>query len=614
MIYGQVPLKPSSLEDLKQKAKNSQKLNDKNKEFEAQIRQAKTLQRSGMAEEAEHLFRQVLKKDAGYTRAFQPLKELLKNQQRFGDLIVLVNEYVNARPKDASAKIDKMEIYIWAENDEWKLIAEQVFHANIKREGFLKNLMGRIISAGFVDVALSYINKVRSLNGKPDFYAMELGTYFRMRMAFDKALENYLLHLEHNPQKYQLVSSRLMSFPSDEFIVVRLREILTQSNVVGSKLLLSDLEFRAGNFDQSYALLLENYTKPAEVLQFAQQLSTAKAYSIAIKVYSDIINGEFKKEIKRSAIYGLAQTLEAQSVKTDNLLPISSFFDGNEFFSSSYYDVDESLLPSLLKATSIYDSLLTTDGNLDAAFRLAEIKFRAMNDLDGAFSLYEKVQKKGRSRDVKFTSALRLIDVYFAKGDINNALKNVQEFSKGYRKGNEKLLLNIKKSQAHFYDGDFKASGDSLSAVLKKLQKDSPGFNDLLDVQSILLAFSEDEEAFKIFAEVQLFIRQNKRTQAINKLSELFSIENDFIKDVALYQCAYIELLQDNPQQSIIHLQQLSNVSIFSELGKILLAEIYDIVLLESGTAIDIYLQFLEQYPLSIYYDDIRLRLRELAS
>ena len=230
------------------------------------------------------------------------------------------------------------------------------------------------------------------------------------------------------------------------------------------------------------------------------------------------------------------------------------------------------------------------------------------------FHYHKKSSKKGRNKDVKFTSALRLIDVYFAKGDIENALKNAQKFSNDYHNGNEKLMLNIKKSQAHFYAGDFEASGDSLSSILKKLQKDSPGFNDLLDVQSILLAFSEHQEAFKVFAEVQLFIRQNKRTQAINQLSELFNIENDFIKDVALFQCAYIELLQNNPQQSIIHLQELSNVSIFSELGKILLAEIYDIVLLESGTAIDIYLQFIEKYPLSIYYDDIRIRLRELAS
>ena len=32
------------------------------------------------------------------------------------------------------------------------------------------------------------------------------------------------------------------------------------------------------------------------------------------------------------------------------------------------------------------------------------------------------------------------------------------------------------------------------------------------------------------------------------------------------------------------------------------------------SNAIDSYLEFLELYPKSIYYDDVRLRLRELAS
>ena len=40
---------------------------------------------------------------------------------------MLADKYVKARPKDPSAKIDKIEIYIWAENDEWKILAEGCF-------------------------------------------------------------------------------------------------------------------------------------------------------------------------------------------------------------------------------------------------------------------------------------------------------------------------------------------------------------------------------------------------------------------------------------------------------------------------------------------------------
>ena len=94
--------------------------------------------------------------------------------------------------------------------------------------------MSKIISNGFVDDALTFINLVRTKNKQPDFYASELGAYFRMRMAFEKSLENYLLFLEHNPKNYQMVSSRIMSFPADEFVVAKLREILQSSTVDGS--------------------------------------------------------------------------------------------------------------------------------------------------------------------------------------------------------------------------------------------------------------------------------------------------------------------------------------------------------------------------------------------
>ena len=43
-------------------------------------------------------------------------------------------------------------------------------------------------------------------------------------------------------------------------------------------------------------------------------------------------------------------------------------------------------------------------------------------------------------------------------------------------------------------------------------------------------------------------------------------------------------------------------------------AEIYDYILSDYSKAADIYLNFLDLFPESIYYDLVRLRLRELAS
>ena len=608
------PPSPQTLEDLKRKATQKIKKNQNNKEFELELRQGQTLERNGMPDDAERIYRNVLNKDPGYTRAFTKLRSLLKNQNRFEELVKLADQYVVARPKEYMVLIDQIEIYIWAEDDRWNAIAQKVLHSNLKNTLTLKSLISKIISNGFVDDALTFIEVIRTKNKQPEFYALELGTYFRMRMAFDKSLENYLLYLEHNPKNYQMVSSRIMSFPADEFVVVKLRGILQNSTVAGSKLLLSDLEFRAGNFNVSYTLLKVHYTKPAQLLQFAQHATNAKAFNIALTVYTDIIESDHKNDIIRTAIYGMAQTLETQSIKTETLLPLSRFFDGNEFFESPYYSVEESLLPSLWKAVSIYDSLRIKDGNLDATFRLAEIKFRAMNDLDGAFALYERVAQKAPKKDIRFLAALRIIDINLAKGNTEKALAQINSFKRNFKRGDEKLILKIKESQINFYAGEFKSAGDSLIQVLKDLPRDAPRYNDLLDVQSIILAFTDEDESFAKFSQIQLLVRQNKRTHALEILSTQMNVQNNFIKDISLYQMAYLYVLQHEFELASQKLILVSGETIFSEMSLILHAEILDFMIGDVGAAIDIYLQFLEIYPLSIYYDDIRIRLRELAS
>ena len=608
------PPSPQTLEDLKRKATQKIKKNQNNKEFELELRQGQTLERNGMPDDAERIYQNVLNKDPGYTRAFTKLRSLLKNQNRFEELVKLADQYVVARPKEYMVLIDQIEIYIWAEDDRWNAIAQKVLHSNLKNTHTLKSLISKIISNGFVDDALTFIEVIRTKNKQPEFYALELGTYFRMRMAFDKSLENYLLYLEHNSKNYQMVSSRIMSFPADEFVVVKLRETLQNSTVAGSKLLLSDLEFRAGNFNVSYTLLKVHYTKPAQLLQFAQHATNAKAFNIALTVYTDIIESDHKNDIIRTAIYGMAQTLETQSIKTETLLPLSRFFDGNEFFESPYYSVEESLLPSLWKAVSIYDSLRVKDGNLDATFRLAEIKFRAMNDLDGAFALYERVAQKAPKKDIRFLAALRIIDINLAKGNTEKALAQINSFKRNFKRGDEKLILKIKESQINFYAGEFKSAGDSLIQVLKDLPRDAPRYNDLLDVQSIILAFTDEDESFAKFSQIQLLVRQNKRTHALEILSTQMNVQNNFIKDISLYQMAYLYVLQHEFELASQKLILVSGETIFSELSLILHAEILDFMIGDVGAAIDIYLQFLKIYPLSIYYDDIRIRLRELAS
>ena len=56
-----------------------------------------------------------------------------------------------------------------------------------------------------------------------------------------------------------------------------------------------------------------------------------------------------------------------------------------------------------------------------------------------------------------------------------------------------------------------------------------------------------------------------------------------------------------------------SGETIYSEMSIILYAEMHDYIINDDNEAVTRYLELLEKYPLSIYYEEIRSRLREIV-
>jgi len=97
-------------------------------------------------------------------------------------------------------------------------------------------------------------------------------------------------------------------------------------------------------------------------------------------------------------------------------------------------------------------------------------------------------------------------------------------------------------------------------------------------------------------------------------LESIFDSNEIYIADMCRYQHAWLTFLQGETDSTKIQLSKIVTETIFRELAHIFQAEILDYIDGDISAAIDSYLKFLELYPHSIYYDDVRLRLRELAS
>ena len=129
------------------------------------------------------------------------------------------------------------------------------------------------------------------------------------------------------------------------------------------------------------------------------------------------------------------------------------------------------------------------------------------------------------------------------------------------------------------------------------------------------MLFYDNDEALKKYANAMLKIYQNKRSEAINMMLDISNNQNVQVVDKINFELAYLNLLQGNTSEAINLLGKIeSKNSAYIEISNLLKAEIQDYILIDKSKAVELYLFFLDNFPDSIYYDAIRIRLRDLAS
>ena len=204
-----------------------------------------------------------------------------------------------------------------------------------------------------------------------------------------------------------------------------------------------------------------------------------------------------------------------------------------------------------------------------------------------------------------------MIDINLSKGDINNSLNEIDNVYSNNLPKDLLDILDIKKIKIYFYD----TNRDSLiyysKKVLKSISREHMLYNDILDILNLFYNYQDQE--IKEYIDAKYKIMQNKQDDAIDILEKI-SKDNP-IYTVAQFESIYLDAINGNHQDALEKANYYTqNFSNYKEDILLLEAEIYDYMLSNYSKAADIYLNFLELFPKSIYYDSIRLRLRELAS
>ena len=587
----------------------------KEKQYSALFKQAKSLEKNGLFNEAQLIYENVLSQDPTNKIAFNKIKIILKNNENFPLLKEIAEGYQYSQPNNLMAKIDLLEVYLISSDNKWEKIANDIFSNQLKNDFIVEVLLSKLLQFNQNIFAEIIIESKRKAKDKQGFYSFKMGNYYISRLNYKSAIIEFLIFLDRNPDQYEKVSRKILAMPEYVNLQDQIEKILYDSSVPSAKILLSDIAFKSQNFRYSYDLLKANSANPKQFLDFAYQSKKIKEYDLAIEVYKDIINQDYDSKTTISAILEMGETLEKKSISSKLDMPISKYFYNNQILSSPYYYMEDRNLEILNEAIVLYDSLYSISRGSEAGFRLAEIKFTLLNDLDQSFNIYKDCIRFSKNKSIKFQALLRLIDIMIAKDNLIEAKEMLVENLAIYKSPQQSNILAIKNIQIDFFNVEPSVI-DSISQLAGRMSRNDLLYNDLLDIQSILLPFKDNPKLLEKFSKAELLVFQNKDLEAINKLVELYNeVQNNLIlKDFIIYQLSYLLLLNQNTDDAIGYLDRISHDTIFSEFSYILKAEIFDLIINDKKSAVDLYLDFINRYPLSIFYDDIRIRLRELAN
>ena len=586
-----------------------------NTEEHKNISRAKSHEHAGLYEEAHLIYKQVFKNNPGNQYIFSSYKSFLKKQSEWDLLVEISIIYSNTIAPDPFGKLTLADSYLLSGRDDNAYdIFRSLFENYSNDLEKLKRFISKLVYHHKIDFALQNINQIRNMLDYPDFYARELGTYYYSKMEYSKSLNEYLLYLNYNVNQISNVRGKLMGFPQDDEIRNNIRKILKNNNSKLCNVILAEYEFKWKNYESAYNLMINNYLNEDEIYEFAIDMITASQFPYAEKIFNKLTQSN-NNEIVESSIYQLANILELKTKNKTMSLPISDNIIETTFFNLESFDSGKIEIESndFLHTVIMYDSLISRYNNSEARYKLSNLKYKTNRNVDEAIYQFNNIEKESKDRQIAFNSAIKIINLNIESGRVDfELIKKIEKYKKKYTKRDQIVLLDLKKNQALFYLQEFEQTSENLKEILKKLSKESPFYNDFIDGFATLMLFNGKDDELSKFSSAIYHIKQNNFSDAIPVLLELNKSTEDIIANLSIYYLSYIYIKSNNYSLAEETMLRASGDDIYLQLVKLLAAEMDDYMNKNINSAIDKYLDFLDNHESSIYYEDIRLRLKDI--
>ncbi|QOI96781.1 MAG: tetratricopeptide repeat protein [Flammeovirgaceae bacterium] len=557
----------------------------------------------GAAEEAQNYLKRVLRRDAD-------------NLQYRADVGIV---YVRSGDLTRADKVFK------------ELIAEN--KTNVSR---IKMLSDYLASRSLAEYAIVALTEGRDALGNPYLFCLELASLYRIKGQKDKMVQEYLTYVMQSSANTQYVKNVMQVLLTQPEELESLEKILYErvqkypDMEVYSDLLvwvtMQQKNFSAA-FIQARAYDRRNKKFGEKCLEVARVALDNEDYNNALSAYAYVAREYPDGPFYLQARLGLIRTRET---RVRNTFPVQA-------------DSVRALITEYKKFISENPD---NTNSYEAQRSEALLWAYYLDDKSKAVQLLNQLIGNSRaSLQLKSKAKLDLGDIYLLNGEPWESALLYAQVEKSLKENPLGYEAKLKNAKLSYYKGDFRLAQEHLDILKEATTREIA--NDAMELSMRIkenIALDSAGLALQAYAVVELLLYQNKTDQALEAIKQLkegrskFSKEDAFLNnfsfdaatqgdsvwvtfsnhtilDDVYWLEATLRMKRGEFDKSLALLQKILDdysEDVLADDAFFMQAEIYDRQLNNKDKAIEMYREFLNRYPGSVYVAEARMRYRVL--
>lgn len=512
----------------------------------------------------------------------------------------------------------------------------QTYKGNITR---IKMIADYLSGKSLAEYSIIALTESRQTVGNPYLFCLELAMLYRVKGEKDKMVQEYLNYVTQNSGNIQYVKNVMQALLTKPDELESLEKILYDRiqkypdvDVYSDLLIWVTMQqknfyasfIQARAYDKRYKKFGERCMEVARVALDNEDYDNAfRSYSYVVKEYP---TGPYYLQAR----LGLVKTREA---RIKNTFPVNA----------------DSVRNLIAAYTEFIDSYRDNPNAHEAQRSEALLYANYLDEKDKAVELLNNLIENPRaSLQIKSKTKLDLGDIYLLKGETWESSLLYSQVEKALKESPLGYEAKLKNAKLFYYRGNFRLAQEHLDILKEATTREIA--NDAMELSMRIkenIAFDSVGSALKAFASIELLLYQNKTADALKEISYLkegrikvstkgmskeeafllnisltpgsdsawVSFSNHTILDDVYWLEANIRMKQGEFETSLGLLQKILTdypEDILADDAFFLQGEIYERQLANKDKAMEIYREFLNKFPGSVYTAEARKRFRVL--